>query len=343
MFRFFVRLWMVGCAAALVLIISARVLGERRERQWLAFIVKPGFNRDLYVVDVPMRFKLNTSRLWASGESCDELHPTWSNDKRLAFVHVCQAGISVKVLDFNTGRLIHLTDPMNVWYWNLDWSPDGRIALAVQIADHNEVQIVDSRTGAIKIVHSDTDSGMPVWLPDGRLIFRGLASATNPTSNMRSLLLREVDGSIRAVTPPLSNLRLIAASPDRSRLAYFYSNITGAFIDIFDTTTDRVTNTLPFNDVAVQPVWSPEDQLIISVGQIELVTLDVYSGTKAKLTQNDDLYETWPQWSKEGLMAYLAYTRPNGKLGVYLEPSSGSPIRIDGGLEVALWPLAWSR
>lgn len=340
------RVWVIVCVAAVMLIVSARVLGEQRPRDWIAFLVAPVLDRSLYVVDVALNFRLNVSQI--SDPTCSESHPTWSHDGRLAFIRHCDDTVDITIVDFVSGQISHFAENASfVLYGSPSWSSDGQIVFVVQesrYVNQSEVRVGDPRSGWINVVHRTPASTEPQWSNDGRLAFAAPMSLGN--LNTKILFIRDVDGTVNRVTPPLSGLDLIGWSMDGARLAYAYGRRQGgAFIDVLDVSAGDVIAVVPF-DGSLNPIgWSPDGRLTLtdqSSGSREIVAIDLRSGEKAQLTNGTQIFENFPQWSSDGQLTFLAYNR-DGRLGVYINQANGQPVQVSGHLEVIAFPPVRTR
>lgn len=341
MIKFLVRLCAVMCAAALLLMFGARLLGEQREREWVAFGVQadPESKPLLYALDVPLQIEINVSRIWMRGEGCAGKQSAWSNDGRLAFRYGCSpAGEErIGVLDFISGEQTTLT-PGDGTFWYLAWSNDGHLAFVSNATTHYEIMLANPRTGEMEVIYPFGNPSPHFWSRDGRLAF--LAPTDAAPSTMNQVFIRERDGTVDAKTPPLSGLQLIGWSPDETRLAYSYGG-PNVVLHILDVSTEAVINTFPLDNFIYPQAWAPDGRLTLadysSPFTPKVLALDPSSGEQNELVYPPRLSGQSPLWTSDGQLAYITADY-EGHFDLYLNGQ-----QVSGKLSVIPALPAWAR
>jgi Tol biopolymer transport system component len=336
MFRLVLRLGVVLCVGMVVALVAARLLGERRERDWLTFHAASSILPDIYVVDIPLQFKLNVSRLRLPDENCHAKNPAWSNDGRLAFVWLCYLRGSVEILDFNTGRFSQIVESSDDYWWP-GWSAANQLAFIVQHMLNSDLHVIDSQSGTVNVIYEGGSIGGFAWSPDGRLAF----TAAQSPSYIYELFIREADGTLSKETQPLQGMTLIGWSSDEAYLAYSYAGTRG-FIHIFDVAARQVIHTLPLAESTYPIMWSPDDQIVLvdDTSMRRILLLNPTTGKTQPLIDRAGLIFDYPSWSPDGRLALIA--DQNGLSSVYVL-DNGVMTNVTGKLDVEYAPIVWAR
>ena len=326
--------WGIGvCVVAAVAIFSARLAGEARPRDWLAFAAYSDAPlMQVFAVDLSARLVMS---VMPQRNSCSAEAPDWSGDGRLVFVQSCDGNMRMMLLDFGTARL----DPLVEGSFDLEnpvWSSDGRIAVGLRESGLSELYIVDPATRHLSHVASSTNIyGAAAWSNDGRLAFSAW-----PDSGYR-VYVREVDGSVKNVK--WSNSNLPAWSSD-GRLAYAQWNPT-AFdnaVYVRDAAGDvKVADFNIFNDVIS---WSPNGQLTVVINadsqNRDIALLDPLTGGITPLVQHP-AQDVGARWSRDGrFLAFVSNRARADDYSVYvLNVATGEIMGVSGGLSVMYAPV----
>jgi hypothetical protein len=146
----------------------------------------------------------------------------------------------------------------NVEEWGPAWSPDGRVLVySARIGDRRQIRLVQLPTGpSQRVARSAGEDWSPVLSRSGRLAFVSSRDGTP------AVYVSELDGknvvAFDATPPevPPTDVRDLAWSPDRKRLAYTREAADGTTSLVVDDGTTEVDLTLtPAQDE--HPVWSP--------------------------------------------------------------------------------------
>ena len=233
----------------------------------------------------------------------DDWEPTISSDgSRIAFVSTRDGNNEIYVMDADGKNQLRLTnDPGSDEYPN--WSPtENKITFSRTVNGKTSLFVINADgSGLTELAPTANGSSWTqTWSPDGKTII----FASNRTGK-NQLFAVNVDGSgVRQLTFTGDNITPWF-SHDGGHVA-FISNRDGNN-EIYIMNADgsnqiRLTHT-PDNEV--DPVWSPDDQVLGYAVNNEITTIHV-DGTQTKTLTNGANYDSWLRWSPDG--TYLAFS-----------------------------------
>ena len=163
----------------------------------------------------------------------------------------------------------------------------------------------DSPTGP-----ADSDRRPIVYfvLEDGWELFRVSPSGGTPTP----------------LNLPMSETLFPAVSPDGSKLAFVVeSTPVGVYVGgpdgsdarlVYPQRTDRIT-------------WSPDGTRLAVGFDGEIIVIPLDGGAPHSITEDVDLFATYPSWSSTGRIAFFARALPSGT-DIYTMAADGSDVRL---------------
>jgi Tol biopolymer transport system component len=337
MFGWVFRLQVVMCVAMVTALVTARLAGEARPRDWLAFPVgQDTAIKDIYILDVPLRLLVNLSAALPdqSPEAiCDEQEPAWSSDGRLAFSQYCiyHSG-QIVVVDFANMRVQGFAHDAELDEYPT-WTPDNRLTFLTifRASARSITQMLDPLTGEMQPVEGVYTTNPVSWSDDGKLVFESSSriyihdGETNPTT----------------FTPDEVYDGRSAWSPDGKQIAFNRSSRGNQDVFVFDLPT-RTTRRIRLDGLEGPPTWSPDGLLTFASlrsSEAGIYTLDQSTWRTFILVEKP----AWsPAWSPSG--SHLAFlSNRDGHRRLYLmDHASRRIVNLTPTLDDVGTPV-WAR
>src|SRR5512143_1702715 len=194
-----------------------------------------------------------TGLMRLTGDSTDDLNPTWSPDGRhIAFTSVRDGNADIWVLDLVTHTQVRLTN-----HPAADdapaWSPDGQLLAFTSTRSGNRdiyLMRADGR-GLRRLTAGSAVDGRPTWSPDGRQLAVQAVRGDNYDVDVIDVL----SGERRQVAASPTYDGEFAWSPDGTRLAFVSSR--DGLDAVYVTTLSGTTVTRLTSAPSLDPGWSP--------------------------------------------------------------------------------------
>lgn len=299
-------------------------------------IVFSAYYESLYTTYVMNADGTNLHRLLDTGNSFGAV---WSPDGRqLAFIMDEDTSHNVYVMDADGSNQRRLTDGPSISL-SLAWSPDSQHIAFVSYRDRNplfnyDIYVVDVDTAELhRLTQEPVFEQYPAWSPDGNSIVftqQGIHYGND-------IYIMNADGS---------DLHLLVEdawgygpvwSHDGRHIAFYNTLGSNAGIYVMDADGTNVHHLV--TNLAVDPVWSPDDQTLAYVSNEGVWTMHADGTYKRRLTDRST-FDYAPEWSPDGSqIAFISLDHKDDSDNVYVMDADGSHrrrlsygINSEGGL-----------